>query len=338
MTFCAAPFVHMVHNPNGQFRTCCMYEKPFKGDYKNIQEAFESEENKIIRQRMLSGEKLPECAKCDIDEKHGGKRVTSYRQFFNQFKDYVNNPVFKTLEISVSNKCNFKCIDCDERFSNRYGPTIENELPEANFFNELVELKILGGEPFLDKRNYDLLKQVPKNIKLMLVTNCSIFPKQEMLDLLLEFKFLNINLSIDGIRDVAEYVRSGTKWSRFERNWNKWIEWGNKLGTNKCHMTPHFVIHSLNAPFFEETFKWSDIDLSWWSWDFLTGPEWLNISFLPDHLKKYILDENEILKEPIEAFLKTNKHDKNLFYQLVDNAIDTPPAMEDYIERFYARQ
>ena len=58
----------------------------------------------------------------------------------------------------------------------------------------------------------------------MLVTNCSIFPKQEMLDLLLEFKFLNINLSIDGIRDVAEYVRSGTKWSRFERNWNKWIE------------------------------------------------------------------------------------------------------------------
>ena len=31
MTFCAAPFVHMVQNPDGQFRTCCMYEKPLGG-------------------------------------------------------------------------------------------------------------------------------------------------------------------------------------------------------------------------------------------------------------------------------------------------------------------
>ena len=45
MTFCAAPFVHMVHNPDSQYRTCCMYEKPLKGKYKNIQEAFDSEES-----------------------------------------------------------------------------------------------------------------------------------------------------------------------------------------------------------------------------------------------------------------------------------------------------
>ena len=52
MTFCAAPFVHMVQNPDGQFRTCCMYEKPLSGKYANIKEAFDSQENKIIRQRI----------------------------------------------------------------------------------------------------------------------------------------------------------------------------------------------------------------------------------------------------------------------------------------------
>ena len=38
MTFCAAPFVHMTQNPDGQYRTCCMYEKPLAGKYKTIKE------------------------------------------------------------------------------------------------------------------------------------------------------------------------------------------------------------------------------------------------------------------------------------------------------------
>ena len=80
MTFCAAPFVHIVHNPDGQYRTCCMYKTPLKGSHKNIKEAFNSEENQIIRKRMLSGERLHECEKCDIDEMHGGKNKVSYSQ------------------------------------------------------------------------------------------------------------------------------------------------------------------------------------------------------------------------------------------------------------------
>ena len=37
------------------------------------------------------------------------------------------------------------------------------------YFKEIEELKILGGEPFLDKRYIELLKKVPKNIKLMIL-------------------------------------------------------------------------------------------------------------------------------------------------------------------------
>ena len=100
MTFCAAPFVHMVQNPDGQFRTCCMYQQPLKGKYSNIKEAFDSEENNIIRKRMLSGEKLKECEKCDIDEMHEGKIKKSYRGEFNRlYGDFVDFPKFKYLEI-----------------------------------------------------------------------------------------------------------------------------------------------------------------------------------------------------------------------------------------------
>jgi hypothetical protein len=326
----------MVQNPDGQFRTCCMYEKPLRGNYKNIQEAFDSEENKIIRQKMLSGERLLECNKCDIDEMHNGKHGISYRKTFNDSYgfDFVKAPLFKNLEFSTSNKCNFKCIDCGPRFSNQFGPTIENDLPNIEDLQHLEFLKILGGEPFLDKKNIELLDMLPrKNIKLMLVTNNSIFPNETTLKLLSEFKFININLSIDGIQRIAEFVRYGTKWEKFERNWNKWQEWGRDR--KNCHIVPHYVMHSLNAPFFEETLAWSKIKFSWWSWDFLVTPEWLNMSYLPDHLKTYIIDNNDKLKPPLVKFLNSNKHDSKIFRKLLSKTEDAPPQMDNYIDLFY---
>lgn len=338
MSFCAAPFVHMVQNPDGQYRTCCMYEKPLSGKYKNIKEAFDSEENDIIRKRMLSGERLEECKKCDIDEMHNAKKQLSYRKEFNRkYKDYIDYPRFKTLEISVSNKCNFKCIDCGPRFSNQFGKTIENDLPSAEDFHDIDFLKILGGEPFLDKRNIELFKIIPrKNIELMLVTNNSIFPKDDVLELLLDFKKINITISIDGKEDVAEFVRFGTKWKKFERNWIKWHLWSEKH--EQINIIPHFVFHSLNAPFFEETFNWSNLELNSWSWDILISPEWLNISFLPNHIKEYILDKNIILHEPLKKFLTFDNYNEKIFHRLLKNLEFVPTGMEEYIDLFFRKR
>ena len=336
MTFCAAPFVHMVQNPDGQFRTCCMYEKPLSGNYNNIKEAFDSDENKIIRDRMLSGENLTECKKCDIDEYHNGKSEISYRQTFNKRyeKKYIDEPLFKNLEISVSNKCNFKCLGCGPRFSNQFGPTISNNLPNSKDFEKLEFLKILGGEPFLDKKNVDLMKMIPRHkIELMLVTNNSIFPNKEILNLLSEFKTLNINLSIDGIGKIAEYARPGTKWNRFERNWNKWMNWSHDK--SYCNIVPHFVLHSLNAPFFDEAVNWSGLEFSKWSWDFLVEPKWLNVSYLPEHLKKYILDKSVNLRQPLKNFLMMNQYDKKNFRKLLSKINVVPDEMENYVDLFY---
>ena len=40
--------------------------------------------------------------------------------------------------------------------------TITNDLPDASNYNDLDFLKILGGEPFLDNKNIELIKQVPR--------------------------------------------------------------------------------------------------------------------------------------------------------------------------------
>ena len=339
MTFCIAPFVHMVQNPDGQYRTCCMYDKPLEGNYKDIKEAFDSEENNIIRQRMLSGESLPECNKCDIDEKHDGKIWPSYRNYFNTkySRDFVDNPTLKTLEISVSNKCNLKCIDCGPRFSDQFGPTITNTLPTPNYFKDVEHIKILGGEPFLDKRNIELLKSLDRqNTHIMIITNNTIFPDENTLSILDEFKQLDINISIDGINDVAEFVREGTKWSRFERNWNKWKKfWFPRR--ERCRLIPHIVVHSYNAPFIQETIDWLSLPIEDISWDFLDQPDWLNVSYLPVEIKQYILDSNLSLKLPLEKFIYSNEYNENIFSVLREDIFkrDIPKSMDNYINMFY---
>lgn len=343
MTFCAAPFVHMVQNPDGQYRTCCMYDKPLTGKYNDIKEAFDSKENEKIRKRMLSGEKLPECIKCDIDEMHVGKQQISYRQEFNERygKRYINNPVIKSMEISVSNKCNFKCIDCGPRFSNQFGKTIINKIPNYDYFDNVDYIKILGGEPFLDKRNFELFKNIPREkITLFLVTNNSIFPNDDILKLLMDFKHIDINISIDGMGEVAEFVRYGTKWKRFERNWNKWFDWQVDK-RHKVHIEPHYVLHSLSGAFFQETLDWSNINPQWWSWDFLNEPYWLNMKFLPDNIKEYILNNNKKFDDSFNGaltnFLKSGSYSETHFTELKRYILNSniPDKMEEYVNLFF---
>ena len=332
MTFCAAPFVHMVHNPDGQYRTCCMFEKPLKGQYKNIQEAFDSEENQIIRKRMLSGETLPECKKCDYDEEHRGKVVVSYRGQFNERWPKPDGNI-RSLEISTSNICNFKCITCDEHFSNQFGETIKNELPDPKVYEHLEHLKILGGEPFLDKRNYEIIEQAPREqCELQLVTNGSIYPPENIVKLLNEFKKTTINVSIDGIGEIAEFVRPGTKWERVERNFRKWEE---HRDYPRFNVHPHFVLHALNAPYFEDFLSWVGMPCQSLSWDILVSPKHLNISYLPDHIKEYILDKNPTLRDTLETFMASNKYTVRHFHKLGMTAFNAPDIMDDYIEKFY---
>ena len=325
----------MVQNPNGEFRPCCMYHFPLKEKYKNISEAFYSEEMNQMRSDMERGIEHEGCSKCKLDEKHSAKKSLykknreSYRK---QFDGWYPNPKLgiRYLEISTSNRCNFKCITCNERFSNQFGDTIDNDLPDPAIYENLDRLKLLGGEPFLDKRNIEILKAVPrKNIELWMVTNGSIWPNEETVKLLNEFKKLVISVSIDGYGELAEFVREGTKWERIERHMNRFhYEFDAK---------PHFVFHSINAPFFEETTEQFDFRVEEWSTDFLLGPKWLNIQYLPYDVKQYIIHKNPLLSESLTKYLIEDKFRGDLFETLMSRLTGYPELLDDYVELLYGR-
>ena len=77
------------------------------------------------------------------------------------------------------------------------------------------------------------------------------------------------------------------------------------------------------------------MNFSSWSWDFLVSPSWLNMSYLPDHVKSYILSKNNLLNNPLENFLNINQHDKKIFRQLLSVIDEVPQKMETYVDLFY---
>ena len=95
--------------------------------------------------------------------------MPSYRHFFDRYARYKETPVFKTLEISVSNRCNFKCVTCNERFSNQFGPTIDNEIPDEEYFKEeeetVKELKVNIPNAEVDRiiKKYKRIKKKQKS-------------------------------------------------------------------------------------------------------------------------------------------------------------------------------
>ena len=94
------------------------------------------------------------------------------------------------------------------------GRTVKNSLPDINL-TELKELKVLGGETFLDNLYLELFKMINcEEINLTLYTNNSVFHKQEWLDYFNRFKTVKLNISIHGVYDVAEFVLIGMKFSR----------------------------------------------------------------------------------------------------------------------------
>jgi len=76
-------------------------------------------------------------------------------------------------------------------------------------------------------------------------------------DLWKEFKYVNANISCDGIDIVNEYVRYPGKWSKFTRNLEKIIDWQTRLGgSEKLFLQIHTTMSSLTWLNLGELIKW----------------------------------------------------------------------------------
>ena len=167
-------------------------------------------------------------------------------------RHYSDQPQVMMADVKVSNVCNFACVMCGPADSSRIqerwrrdpgAPHIQQALdrrPDLITRIELVNeerrsyqwldevlsqplrtLKVLGGEPLLDRRLLRRLQAMPTDAKsrinLQLTTNGS----QDLLaavELLEGFQHVGFVVSLEGIQDMQHWARSGSDWSQIERH------------------------------------------------------------------------------------------------------------------------
>ena len=324
--FCASPFVRVTLNPNGDVSTCCYYPK-FKKSYETLSDIFYGDEMIELRQRMLNGEKLKGCQICYDHDSAGKKSIRQAMNSIHQEIDEINNPRLQELEFASSTKCNFKCITCNSNFSSaweeeissslnlrkQYGfsehinhQTSSNYFPNENDIKNLIGIIITGGEPTLEKKfDKAFFEMLEKNVDmnnfvLSLVTNNSKFINSHWKNFVKKLRRARVNISLDGVKDVGEFVRFGMKWKIFCNNLEKWKNvFKDKESVNiddegvyKSGLSFNFVTTCFNLLNLPDTIKFLQshnlLDVLVLHNCFI--PEYLNPQYLPDSTKNLILE------------------------------------------------
>lgn len=194
------------------------------------------------------------------------------------------------LDLRLGNTCNMQCVMCQSRESSRWLPAArelaklsqDDELKrefeyqaaldvsrfdwcrDPRFWASLTpvlprvrEILIGGGEPFLIKEQFAFVKSCCEqgeahHIRLHYHTNGTMFP-EEMTPYWNQFERVHFFVSLDGVGDVANYVRFPTNWQLIEDNIRRLDSIGGNTFTNF-----HFTTHALNVFQIPDLYDWAE--------------------------------------------------------------------------------
>ena len=278
-----------------------------------------------IRKNILADKKDPGCIRCWQTEDNGAESYRTIwnnalatgfaEEIMVESMDsngYIGDPYVTFLDFTMGNKCNLICRMCNIDNSNLW----ENEskllygdkfkAPETNIsvderflsdqffeknFTHLKKVNFLGGEPLIIKEHTDFLKQcikhdIAKNMVLFYTTNLTVL-KDELFDFWSKFKHVYLGVSIDGYKEIDDYIRYPSKWKKLEKNIKKVSEWKKELNMD---LQIHATFQALNILNYDKLLEWvfSLGDLGFWRIPFsnwVTYPIWYDCRVLSKDLK-----------------------------------------------------
>lgn len=299
-------------DPSGDIVPCCRFNKS-NLEYQNIDEVTDLKtipQSKIFldtRETLANDKWYKGCSRCERDEEMG---IFSRRTIYEQEK--YNN--FRVIDVALGNVCNLKCIMCNNKFSTQWHND-QKVLTDAGFENydkphqyfsktiskenidkiidwiekddSHVEVEFKGGEPLaipITEYFFEKLSLVKNKIVASITTNGTFCPtwfeefcQKDNIQVML-------NVSIDGVDEVYDYVR-GTKqynFFAFEKNLEKFKQLPLKLTLN-------YVVQNVNVHHLRMCIdRYKDIGVNV---IFLRNPTWLQVWNMPEEAKQTILED-----------------------------------------------
>lgn len=342
----------------GVCRSCCLQKVIYhdeNGTSLNVknhtfEEILDNKVRKQIIEDLKNGIKHPACKVC-WDEEDAGKR--SKREIDNQRYRKKTTGVAQ-FDISLSNVCNIKCRTCNVQsssfwkeetwdlelydktkiqsraqyndFLSKYTKSFEDDsLFWAEFIKNIPNashIQFYGGEPFLVKRQWDVIEKIvemgyDKFISVEYNTNGTLLDLSK-LELLKNFKHVNIDFSLDGTHDRLHYLRYPAKHDKIIQNLetlHSLKDSFKNLTTGLCH-----TVSILNVYYIEDVFNEYNRFVDNIYFNLVHDPKYYCIANIPDNIKFKIISHiqsipNEIIPHhksiEIINFMKARKFNEN---------------------------
>tara|TARA_B100000963_G_C22640773_1_gene680325 strand:+ start:6608 stop:7717 length:1110 start_codon:yes stop_codon:yes gene_type:complete len=302
--YCWAPWVNLQHGNVLEGNTpCCEWNGD--GHKGSIKDYINSKHLRKIKKNMINpiGKLRKSCEVCRENEKIGNKSRRMYlhededvKVITDSWKDKdilqpdVNHIVY--LDYRPSNLCNLKCRMCGASSSSMIGKEqgIEPEIkvPAKDYKNlnmsTLKKVAVVGGEPSIQQDLYDFLDYccelgLNNTLELSFTTNATNTNKKWM-DRLSKWKYISVQISLDGIGSTMEYIRNGASWPAIEKNCTVYEE---ILGKDKIEYS--IVATAYNIPNVEDWAPWflDKNNVSIWP---VEGKHWQSVDAIPTNILK----------------------------------------------------
>ena len=305
---CVMPFHHMAMRPDGQIFPCCVFRQEEVPEDLNVShpDPFNHEYMNWLRQKMLNDEYVHGCSKCYEDEKHSARSMRTdliapwtgdfglptVEEGRGKIKKLTN------IDLALSNVCNNKCRMCLPQLSTHWysdakklgmeiprGVITNNTIIDNYDLSDLRFIKVLGGEPMMEQQK--LIKVLNKcnlkQITILLVTNVSITPNEELLSLLKQCKKVNITFSIDSYGELNDFVRKDSNWQNVYNN----IKW---YKNHFDDLNVHSAISIYNINKMHEMINFCSDNNLYHECVVVDGPQWMRPRNLPKEIKPWITD------------------------------------------------
>ncbi len=326
-TFCSLPWVNVSVDPDGSVKPCCISNdyitkedgSKYNLGYDKLEDIYNSRSFIQIREQMLAGEKVQGCTRCYEQEKVSGtsSRLSYMHYAIPDLLTFQENIKIQYFDLRFGNLCNLKCRTCNPTASNQIAKEISeienkdigqfwplqnldiNDWFTTETFRQNIEsqidnvslLYLTGGEPTLNEENKIFLEKLVKSnrhnkVGIKISTNMTNLNKK-FFELLDNFASTVFFASIDGYKEIQEYLRYPSHWDQIDYNVQQVV----KNKKYKLVPTPVIQIGNLNKivdlfEYFESYNRQAKKLVVKIDPILLEFPEHFNIKYLPLEYKK----------------------------------------------------
>ena len=273
--FCCAAMDGLHKDPDGKIYNVTTH---------SLKEAWNSELLKQTRLDLIQGKRPEVCSYCWMTENEDNTHGASVRlQAANRripvetiqdridYAEQHNGELSEEhlafdFQLSIGNLCNLSCKMCNPTFSTGYqkfynkiyninNPVVAFDWPVTQSLAEIFKdhsdslerIFFTGGEPTLIPEVLDFIDYLSQRPDIVIwpSTNCTNINKR-LLDSLEQFNEVWLNLSLDGMGDIAYLQRTPSHWPSIEKNVDMLLSWveSQRAAGKSVHLT---IITTLTA-------------------------------------------------------------------------------------------